>query len=206
MTATEGSESGIMSLLYCMESDLPETPITSLIKGFYNSFLHDLKNHPLFLFKNVQSLTLLLNRRPFIMSVQDNARFDFIVVGGGTAGNVVAGRLAENPNAKILVVEAGVANSKDIEEIRTPSNAMELRDSQYDWAYKSTIVKRDDYERIKKPNTRGKALCGSSSLNYFTWVPGSKGTFDMWEEYGGKEWTWDPLLPYLRKSVTYHDD
>ncbi|KAJ5598345.1 hypothetical protein N7537_008429 [Penicillium hordei] len=140
------------------------------------------------------------------MSVQDNARFDFIIVGGGTAGNVVAGRLAENPNARILVVEAGVGNSKDIEEIRTPSEAMQLRNSQYDWAYKSTIVKREDYERVEKPNTRGKALGGSSSLNYFTWVPGSKGTFDMWEEYGGKEWTWDPLVPYLRKSATYHDD
>jgi choline dehydrogenase-like flavoprotein len=140
------------------------------------------------------------------MSVQNNARFDFIIVGGGTAGNVVAGRLAENPNAKILIVEAGVANSKDIEEIRTPSEAMELRDSQYDWAYKSTMIKRDDYERVEKPNTRGKALGGSSSLNYFTWVPGSKGTFDMWEEYGGKEWTWDSLVPYLRKSATYHDD
>ncbi|KAJ6150011.1 Glucose-methanol-choline oxidoreductase C-terminal [Penicillium samsonianum] len=140
------------------------------------------------------------------MPVQDNARFDFIVVGGGTAGNVVAGRLAENPNAKILIVEAGVANSIDIEEIRTPSEAMQLRNSQYDWAYKTTMIKRDDYERVEKPNTRGKALGGSSSLNYFTWAPGSKGTFDMWEEYGGKEWTWDPLVPYLRKSATYHDD
>ncbi|KAJ5620222.1 hypothetical protein N7510_004206 [Penicillium lagena] len=140
------------------------------------------------------------------MSVQDNARFDFIVVGGGTAGNTVAGRLAENPNVRVLVIEAGVGNSKDIEEIRTPAEAMELRNSKYDWAYKTTMVKRDDYERIEKPNTRGKALGGSSSLNYFSWVPGSKGTFDMWEEYGGKEWTWDPLLPYLRKSATYHDD
>jgi choline dehydrogenase-like flavoprotein len=68
------------------------------------------------------------------MSVQNNARFDFIVVGAGTDGNVVAGRLSENPNAKILVVEAGVANSEDVEEIRTPAEAMDLRDSQYDWA------------------------------------------------------------------------
>lgn len=140
------------------------------------------------------------------MSPQDGARFDFIVVGGGTAGNLVAGRLAENPKVRILVIEAGVANSKDIEEIRTPAMAMDLRDSQYDWSYKTTMVKRDDYERVEKPNTRGKALGGSSSLNYFTWVPGSKGTFDMWEEYGGKEWTWGPLVPYLRKSATYHDD
>lgn len=140
------------------------------------------------------------------MSVKDGARFDFIVVGGGTAGNIVACRLAENPDARILVVEAGISDSKDNEEIRTPALAMDIRGSQYDWGYKTTMVKRDDYERIEKPNTRGKALGGSSSLNYFSWVPGSKGTFDMWEEYGGKEWTWDPLVPYLRKSATYHDD
>lgn len=132
--------------------------------------------------------------------------FDFIIVGGGTAGNTVAGRLAENPNVTILIVEAGVGNSHEIDEITTPSLAMELRGSQYDWAYKTTMVKRDDYERIEKPNTRGKALGGSSSLNYFTWVPGCKPTFDRWAEYGGKDWTWDPLVPYLRKSATYHDD
>ncbi|KAJ5716016.1 uncharacterized protein N7483_013197 [Penicillium malachiteum] len=140
------------------------------------------------------------------MTVQDSAQFDFIVVGGGTAGNIVACRLAENPNVNILVIEAGIGSSETNEEIRTPGHAMDLRGSKYDWAYKTTMIKRDDYERIEKPNTRGKALGGSSSLNYFSWVPGSKGTFDMWEEYGGKEWTWDPLVHYLRKSVTYHDD
>jgi choline dehydrogenase-like flavoprotein len=135
-----------------------------------------------------------------------SSHYDFIVVGGGTAGNVVAGRLAENPNITVLIVEAGPGNSIDIEEIRTPALAMDLRNSEYDWAYKTTMVKRDEYERMEKPNTRGKALGGSSSLNYFTWVPGSKYTFDLWEKYGGKEWTWDPLVPYLRKSATYHDD
>jgi choline dehydrogenase-like flavoprotein len=138
--------------------------------------------------------------------VTNGARFDFIVVGGGTAGNVVAGRLAENPNVSILIVEAGVANPHQIPEITTPSEAMGLRSSQHDWAYKTTMVKRDDYECIEKPNTRGKALGGSSSLNYFTWVPGCKPTFDRWGEYGGPEWTWDSLVHYLRKSATYHDD
>ncbi|GAV50584.1 hypothetical protein ZYGR_0Y00260 [Zygosaccharomyces rouxii] len=132
--------------------------------------------------------------------------YDFIVLGGGTAGNVVAGRLAENPDVRILVVEAGVGNTLEIEDIKTPSSAMELRDSLYDWAYKTTMVKREDYERTEKPNTRGKALGGSSSLNYFSWIPGCRSTFDRWEEFGGEEWTWDPLVPYLRKSVTYHDD
>src|ERR1700722_14276260 len=140
------------------------------------------------------------------MAAKDGAHFDFIVVGGGTAGNTVAGRLAENPNVTVLVVEAGPKNSHEIPEITTPSMAMDLRNSKYDWAYKTTMVKRDDYERIEKPNTRGKALGGSSSLNYFTWIPGCKPTFDRWEEYGGKEWTWEALVPYLRKSATYHDD
>lgn len=140
------------------------------------------------------------------MAAKNNSYYDFVVVGGGTAGNTVAGRLAENPKVTVLVVEAGVGNPQQVEQITTPSVAMELRDSDHDWAYKTTMVKRDDYERIEKPNTRGKALGGSSSLNYFTWVPGCKPTFDRWEEYGGKEWTWDPLVPYLRKSATYHDD
>lgn len=132
--------------------------------------------------------------------------FDFIIVGGGTAGNTVAGRLAENSKVRILIIEAGVDNPSEIEEITTPSKAMSIRGSKYDWAYKTTFIKRPDYERVDKPNTRGKILGGSSSLNYFTWIPGCKQTFDDWEEFGGKEWTWDPLLPYLRKSATYHDD
>ncbi|EFX01567.1 glucose-methanol-choline oxidoreductase [Grosmannia clavigera kw1407] len=139
------------------------------------------------------------------MPVTNGSRYDFIIVGGGTAGNVVAGRLADNPSVKILV-EAGVGNPEEVPDITTPAKAMDLRGSKYDWAYKTTIVKREDYERIEKPNTRGKTLGGSSSLNYFTWVPGCKPTFDRWAEFGGKEWTWDPLVPYLRKSATYHDD
>ncbi|KAI9929321.1 hypothetical protein ASPWEDRAFT_69425 [Aspergillus wentii DTO 134E9] len=134
------------------------------------------------------------------------SKYDFIIVGGGTAGNTIAGRLAENPNVRILIVEAGISNPDEIDEITTPSKAFGLRGSQYDWAYKSTMIKRDDYERIEKPNTRGKTLGGSSCANYFTWIPGSKPTFDDWEEFGGKDWTWDNCVDYLRKCATYHDD
>ncbi|RAH82395.1 alcohol oxidase [Aspergillus japonicus CBS 114.51] len=140
------------------------------------------------------------------MSVPNNSQFDFIVVGGGTAGNCIAGRLAENPDVKVLVVEAGVANSHEIEDITTPSKAFGLRGSQYDWAYKTTMIKREDYERVEKPNTRGKALGGSSCANYFTWIPGSAATFDDWEPFGGRDWTWANCVQYLRKCATYHDD
>ncbi|KAL4886162.1 alcohol oxidase [Aspergillus karnatakaensis] len=138
--------------------------------------------------------------------LSNGSQFDFIVVGGGTAGNTVAGRLAENPNVQVLIVEAGIANPYAIDEITTPSKAFGLRGSKYDWAYKTTMVKREDYERVEKPNTRGKALGGSSCANYFTWIPGSKATFDDWEEFGGNGWTWDNCVEYLRKCATYHDD
>ncbi|KAF9994541.1 hypothetical protein BGZ79_000697, partial [Entomortierella chlamydospora] len=81
-----------------------------------------------------------------MVAATNGAHFDFIIVGGGTAGNTVAGRLAENPNVSILIVEAGVDNPSEIPEITTPSNAMNLRSSKYDWAYKTTMIKRDDYE------------------------------------------------------------
>lgn len=132
--------------------------------------------------------------------------YDFVVVGGGTAGCVVAGRLAENPNVRVLIVEAGVGNPWDLAGVTTPGTAMELRHSQYDWDYKATFVNRGVWERIDKQDTRGRILGGSSSANYFSWVPGCKPTYDRWGEYGGPEWTWEPLLPYLRKSASYHDD
>ena len=70
----------------------------------------------------------------------------------------------------------------------------------------ATFVDRGVWRRTDKNCTRGRALGGSSAGSYFSWVPGCKPTYDRWAEYGGQEWTWEPLLPYLRKSATYHDD
>jgi choline dehydrogenase len=89
---------------------------------------------------------------------------------GGTTGNVVAGRLTENPDVSVLVIEAGKSNPRDEAMITTPARAFELRNSEYDWGYKATMIKRPDYERIERPHTRGKVLGGCSALNYFTWV------------------------------------
>ena len=66
----------------------------------------------------------LLSCRDFFHTMANY--FDFIIVGGGTAGNTVAGRLAENPNVRVLIIEAGVGNPSEIEEITTPSMAMDL--------------------------------------------------------------------------------
>ncbi|KAK0724675.1 hypothetical protein B0H67DRAFT_481820 [Lasiosphaeris hirsuta] len=140
------------------------------------------------------------------MAVPVQTEFDFIIVGGGTAGCVVAGRLAENPDVKVLVIEAGIGNPADVDAITTPARAFELRDSKYDWAYKTGMIDRPEYTRIEKPNTRGKTLGGSSCLNYYTWIPGSAATFDDWAPFGGDEWTWKNIQNYFYKPVTYHDD
>jgi len=84
--------------------------------------------------------------------------------------------------------------------------AFELRDSKYDWAFKMGMIDRPEYTRIEKPNTRGKALGGSSCLNYYTWILGSVATFDDWAAFGGDEWTWENVKEYLYKPATYHDD
>ncbi|KAK0713919.1 hypothetical protein B0T26DRAFT_678194 [Lasiosphaeria miniovina] len=139
-------------------------------------------------------------------TIDGTTEFDFIVVGGGTAGCVVAGRLAENPAVKVLVIEAGVGNPGDVDAITTPAKAFSLRDSKYDWAYKTTMIDRPEYTRVEKPNTRGKALGGSSCLNYFTWIPGSAATFDDWAAFGGDEWAWPAVRDYLYKPAAYHDD
>lgn len=107
--------------------------------------------------------------------------------------------------------------------VTTPARAFEIRGSKYDWNFKGTFVDRPDYTRVEKPVTRGKLLGGSSIGNYFTWVRGSKGTFDDWQEFGGDEWTWSQCEEYFNKvglhctlpppcslltcqPATYHDD
>ncbi|WOO83123.1 Oxygen-dependent choline dehydrogenase [Vanrija pseudolonga] len=133
--------------------------------------------------------------------------FDFIVLGGGAGGNTVAGRLAENSKVKVLVVEAGPGDPENVDIVTTPARAMETRGSQYDWWYKTTMINREDYTRIECPNTRGKILGGSTSLNYFTWLRGSAATYDQdWTPYGGSEWSWAGVKDYFNKSAKYHDD
>jgi choline dehydrogenase len=68
------------------------------------------------------------------------------------------------------------------------------------------MIDRPEYTRVEKPNTRGRVLGGSSSLNYYTWVRGSAATFDDWTEFGSDEWNWANTQDYFNKSATYHDD
>ncbi|KAF5691009.1 alcohol oxidase, partial [Fusarium denticulatum] len=90
------------------------------------------------LLQHLQLIKVQLSKMAFVANGNE---YDFIIVGGGTAGNTVAGRLAENPNIRILIIEAGIPNPHQIPEITTPSKAFNRRGSKHDWAYKSTMIK-----------------------------------------------------------------
>jgi len=81
----------------------------------------------------------------------------------------------------------------------TPDRAFECCNGPNDWKYKSTFSDRPDYIRVEKPNTRGKVLGGSSG-NYFTWLRGSKGTFDDWEAFESPDWSWEGTKEYFDEA------
>ncbi|KAJ4296660.1 hypothetical protein N0V90_006708 [Kalmusia sp. IMI 367209] len=126
--------------------------------------------------------------------------YDYVVVGGGTAGLVVATRLTENPSTKVGVIEAG-KNRMDDKQISTPSLYPTLIGRpEYDWCMES--IPQPDAGNKTYSMPRGKVLGGSSAINYLMYVRGSRKDYDSWGELGNKGWGWDDLVPYFRKHQT----
>ncbi|KAJ3498657.1 hypothetical protein NLG97_g946 [Lecanicillium saksenae] len=130
-----------------------------------------------------------------------NRRFDYIVVGGGTAGLAVASRLAERQDLQIGVLEAGGSIEHD-DNVRIPAFYGRAISGKNDWCFQT--VAQAGLGGRKLPWPRGKALGGTSSLNFMTWVRASRADYDAWEALGNPGWGWDSLLPYFKKSETFH--
>ncbi|KAK1984481.1 hypothetical protein LZ30DRAFT_586110 [Colletotrichum cereale] len=128
--------------------------------------------------------------------------FDYIIVGGGTAGLVVASRLSEDDNVRVLVVEAGADKSAD-PLVLTPGLVAGLYGKEeYDWNFTSVPQPGLNNRRINQ--ARGKMLGGSSALNFMMVVYPSKGILDTWGALGNDGWNFDALAPYFRKFGTDH--
>ncbi|PYH80309.1 aryl-alcohol dehydrogenase [Aspergillus uvarum CBS 121591] len=127
--------------------------------------------------------------------------YDYLVVGGGTAGLVVANRLTEDPTVSALVLEAG-SNRVDDPRIAVPGLAASTYfDPEFDWCLTSPPQEALNGRCIAEP--RGRTLGGSSAINLGMAIYPSRSDIDTWEQLGNAGWNWESLSRYLRKSQTF---
>ncbi|MDP4508921.1 GMC family oxidoreductase [Nonomuraea turcica] len=116
--------------------------------------------------------------------------YDYVIVGAGSAGCVLANRLSADPNVSVALVEAGGQDDKL--EIRMPAGFAKLFKTEYDWNY--TTAKQSEMSGRELYWPRGRVIGGSSSLNAQMWVRGCQRDYDQWQVPG---WSYDDVLPYF---------
>src|SRR3954468_534103 len=121
---------------------------------------------------------------------------DYVVIGAGSAGCVLANRLSEDPSVRVLVLEAG---GKDRSlNIKIPAAFPKQFHTKLDWDYYTEPEPYVDHRSLYVP--RGKSLGGSSSMNAMLYVRGRPLDYDLWERQGAPGWGWKDVLPYFLKS------
>lgn len=127
--------------------------------------------------------------------------YDYIIVGAGSAGCVLANRLTEDPDVRVLLLEAG--GPDDRPEIRMPIAFTKLFKTAYDWAYETQAQPQLKNRKIDWP--RGKVLGGSSSINIMVYTRGSAYDYHQWSEGGNAGWSYADVLPYFKKAECQQD-
>ena len=136
-----------------------------------------------------------------------DTEYDYIIVGAGSAGCVLANRLSETANISVLLIEAGGVDSK--QEIDIPLAFAQLQLSEVDWQFKTTPQKHccDGFNSKQSAWPRGKVLGGTSTINGMVYTRGNKADYDRWAEiYGATGWSYKDVLPYFKKSEDYRGE
>ena len=144
---------------------------------------------------------LFKNKMPSVVTDKLNATYDYIVVGGGSAGAVLASRLSEDPENTVLLLEAGGDYIQN-EVYHIPFRFFDLQKTSADWEY-YTVPQKHSCKGMKENRSmwpRGKVLGGSSIFNSMQYTRGSRHDYDEWETLGCTGWNYKDVLPYFLKS------
>ncbi|MEG0859218.1 MAG: choline dehydrogenase [Pseudomonas sp.] len=129
-----------------------------------------------------------------------NKRYDYIIIGAGSAGCVLANRLSEDAGTSVLVLEFGGSDRSVL--IQMPSAfSLPMNTKKYNWRYETVAEPHLDGRRLHCP--RGKVLGGSSSINGLVYIRGHACDFDEWQSLGAKNWDYRHCLPYFKRAETF---
>ncbi len=128
--------------------------------------------------------------------VSKSKTYDYIIVGAGSAGCVLAARLTEDLRTRVLLLEAGGPGGA--KEIRIPAAFSKLFKTGVDWNYATEPEPHLHNRRLYWP--RGKVVGGSSAINAMIYIRGNRADYDYWRELGNEGWGFADVLPYFKKS------